>query len=373
MQKTAVILFNLGGPDERASIKPFLFNFFMDKNIIGAPLPIRWMLAKLISVKRSKQEAGDSYGFLGDKSPLLENTQKQAEALQKKLPQHMKVFVSMRYWHPRAEDVIEQVKEWGAQRLIFLPLYPQFSTTTSFSSVQEWQKQARKQGLKLPSKIICCYPWDGENGEGGFIGASADLIRKSYEDLDEQARKKGVKAPRLLFSAHGLPEVVVKRGDPYQWQCEQSAQKIVDALAIENLDWSICYQSRVGPLKWIGPSTEEELERAAHDNVPVLIYPHAFVSEHVETLVELDIEYREEADKMGVPLYGRAPTVMDHPKFIQGLADTVLAYDTGAEDIRPNFVQGRSQSFCQGQFKRCACQWLPDLISRPCGQNEEAA
>jgi ferrochelatase len=318
-KKTAVILFNLGGPDSKESIKPFLFNFFMDKNIIRAPVFVRFFLAKLIAWRRSKREAGDSYGELGDKSPLLENSQKQANALEAYLNMEdagqFKTFICMRYWHPMADEIARKVKEWSPDEIMLLPLYPQFSTTTTRSSFQEWDKASKKYGLNQQKTEICCYPW-----EEGFIEASAENIKAVYEKAEQETGKK----PRLLLSAHGLPESIIKQGDPYQWQCEQSAEKIAAATGIEGLDWEICYQSRVGPMKWIGPSTEEALEKASKDGVPVVILPHAFTQEHVETLVEIEIEYREEAEKMGLHDFYRVPTVGESAAFIEGLAHLVL-------------------------------------------------
>jgi ferrochelatase len=312
MTRTAVILFNLGGPDKRESIRPFLKNFFMDKNIIQAPYPVRLFLSSLIANRRSKREAGDSYSFLGGKSPLLDNTLAQQNALQARFDSNTKIFTVMRYWHPMSDQVAADVKNWAPDKIILLPLYPQFSTTTSWSSAQDWARACRKIGLNVPTRLICCYPF-----EPGFIEASARNVREAF---DAYIGANPGKRPRILFSAHGLPEKIIRQGDPYQWQCEESARKIAAATNIPNLDWQICYQSRVGPLKWIGPSTEEALEKAAHDAVPVLIYPHAFVSEHVETLVEIEIEYREEAEKRGVPGFGRIPTVSVSDLFIDGLA-----------------------------------------------------
>lgn len=317
-RKTAVVLFNLGGPDKPESISPFLKNFFMDKNIIAAPFPVRFLVSRLIAYKRSRKEAGASYGLLGGKSPLLENTLAQAESLQKVLGEDFKVFVSMRYWHPMAADVVRQVKAYEPDDIVLLPLYPQYSTTTTRSSLEDWQKQAQRQGLspkRSPkSCVIGCYPF-----QDGFIAASADLVKQAF---DAFVAKHGTR-PRVLFSAHGLPEKIVDQGDPYQWECEQGAARIAAATGIDHLDWMSCYQSRVGPLKWIGPSTEDALKKAAADKVPVLIYPHAFVSEHVETLVEIEQEYRHMAHEFGVPAFERVPTVSCHPAFITGLADLV--------------------------------------------------
>ncbi len=340
--KIAVVLFNLGGPDKAENIEPFLMNFFTDKNIIGLPYPLRYLLAKLISKRRSKREAGESYGFIGGKSPLLANSLAQANALETVLANdedEYKSWICMNYWHPMAKEVVQDVKKWGAEKIILLPLYPQFSTTTTKSSFESWDRQAKKYLADTPTHKICCYPWDR-----GFIKSSAKNIRKVYDRAEKSAKQ----APRLLFSAHGLPEKIIKKGDPYQWQCEQSAQIIARETGIENLDWEICYQSRVGPLKWIGPSTEEALEKAAADKVPVVIYPHAFTQEHVETLVELDIEYRELAENLGIHTYEKVETVGVEEDFIRGLADIVRA-SKSANDI----CSSEHKKLCPRNFSKC--------------------
>lgn len=347
--KVAVVVYNLGGPDGKDSIRPFLKNFFMDKNIIRAPWPVRVMVSELIAYRRTKREAGESYGLLGGGSPLLENTRAQERALEAHLreqdPRHdWRVFTCMRYWHPMAEQVAAAVKAWGADHIVRLPLYPQFSTTTTRSSFGDWDRACKKLGLDVPTASVCCYPF-----QGGFIAVSAERVRKSYWDYRGDHADQA--PPRVLFSAHGLPESVISDGDPYQWQCEESARLIAEATGIENLDWQICYQSRVGPQKWIGPSTEDALERAAHDKVPVLIYPHAFVSEHVETLVEIEIEYREEAEKLGVPGFARVETVGVAPDFISGLGDMIrtrLSQETTTAD--------GGQRLCPGTYRRCCMQ-----------------
>lgn len=333
--KTAVVLMNLGGPDKPESIKPFLFNFFMDKNIIGAPKPIRYLIARWISYSRGKGAAKTSYDALGGKSPLLENTMAQANALQTLFDAagvSAKVFVTMRYWHPMSAEVTKAVREYAPDKIVLLPLYPQFSTTTSFSSIQDWQRSADAIGMTIPTEKICCYPF-----VDGFIKASADLVRA--------ALAKAPPKTRVLFSAHGLPEKVIKGGDPYQYQCEQSAAKIAAAVGIENLDWQVCYQSRVGPLTWIGPSTEEALDKAAADGVGVIVYPHAFVNEHVETLVEIEEEYREYAHEKGIPYFGRVPTVATHPAFIEALAKLVTERLAGH----------KAERICPVTFNRCGC------------------
>lgn len=344
MTRVAVVLFNLGGPDCAESIKPFLKNFFMDKNIIQAPWPVRLIVSSLIANRRSKNEAGTSYGLLGGRSPLLDNTLAQAGALEKSLniaaPDTLwRVFTAMRYWHPMSDAAARDVADFVPDRVVLLPLYPQFSTTTTRSSIQAWHKAAAKIGLTAPTTTLCCYPFND-----GFIAASARLVRDAYSSFVQTHGR----TPRVLFSAHGLPEKIIQGGDPYQWQCEQAADAIAAATGIDQLDWKICYQSRVGPLKWIGPSTEDALRQAADDRVPVLIYPHAFVSEHVETLVEIEIEYREEAHKMGVPGFARVPTVGVAPEFIAGLRDMVIQHGSNATTLADG-----AKRICPENFTQC--------------------
>jgi ferrochelatase len=303
----------------------------------------------MIAKSRSKKEAGFSYGELGDKSPLLENSQVQSDALEMTLNasgQHQfKSFVCMRYWHPMADQVARDVKDFDPDRIILLPLYPQYSTTTTRSSHQQWVKAASKAGLDASSTLICCYP-----DQKGFIDASAYNLRGVYD----QAFAETAQQPRILFSAHGLPESIVKDGDPYQRQCEDSAASIVRAAGLSEADWQICYQSRVGPKKWLGPSTEEALEKAAADNISVIILPHAFTQEHVETLVEIDIEYREVAHKLGVPGFYKVPTVGTHPAFINGLAEMVQSRIDGGPRVAPHI----NTRICPAEFCRCAMQDL---------------
>ncbi|MCW9039284.1 MAG: ferrochelatase [Rhodospirillales bacterium] len=340
--RIAVILFNLGGPDQPESIEPFLFNLFNDPAIIGAPNPIRWLLAKMISRRRAPV-AAEIYEHLGGKSPLLELTRDQAQSLERELRDQGEVrcFVCMRYWHPMSEEVAHEVEIFSPDRIVLLPLYPQYSTTTSESSIKDWRRAAKKAGLDVDTRTICCYPT-----EPGFVEAVSELVGAAYAE----ASKTG--APRILFSAHGLPKKVIARGDPYQWQVEQTAAAVMARLGdgFASADWSVCYQSRVGPLEWIGPATEDELTRAGADKVPVVLVPIAFVSEHSETLVELDIEYREEAHRLGVPAYHRVPAVGVRAAFIDGLAGLVRAA-LGREATLSDGCGGRT---CEARFGKCA-------------------
>jgi ferrochelatase len=342
MSKTAIVLFNLGGPDTPAAVKPFLFNLFNDPAIIGAPGPVRWALARFISARRAPV-AREIYENLGGASPLLANTRTQAEALETALREspglgETKVFICMRYWHPMSAETVAEVAEWGPDRVVLLPLYPQFSTTTSGSSIGEWHRAAHAVGLKAETRTVCCYPFDR-----GFV---AEVAARTRVVLDE-ARKLG--DPRVLFSAHGLPKKIVEKGDPYQWQVEQSTEAVVAALDEPELDWLVCYQSRVGPLEWIGPDTEAEIVRAAEEGLPIVVVPIAFVSEHSETLVELDIEYRELAEKHGAAGYLRVPTVDAGTAFIEGLAAVVSnALERGAR-----VSSGEGTRLCPARWGRC--------------------
>ena len=327
MQKTAVVLFNLGGPDGPDAVEPFLFNLFNDPAIIGAPGPIRWLLAKLIS-KRRAPIAREIYANLGGGSPLLPNTRRQAEALESTLETRgeTKVFIAMRYWHPLTEEAVASVKAYGPDRVILLPLYPQFSTTTTGSSLRAWHAAAERAGLQVPTTSLCCYPV-----ETGLIKAMADRLRSTLSNVE------GDEPVRVLFSAHGLPKKVIAAGDPYQWQVEQTAAAVIASLGKRNVDWIVCYQSRVGPLEWIGPSTEDEIRRAGKDGLSLVVQPIAFVSEHSETLVELDIEYRRLAEETGVRAYHRVATVDASPDFIGGLSSMVQSLQPSGPGICTQF------------------------------------
>ncbi len=317
MHKTAVVLFNLGGPDRPGAVRPFLFNLFNDPAIIDAPGPLRWLLAQTISRRRAPI-ARKIYRELGGGSPLLPNTRAQAEALEAALnagggDREFKAFIAMRYWHPMSDQAAGAVKAYGPDQVVLLPLYPQFSTTTTGSSVADWTRAAAAAGLTAPSRSLCCYPT-----QPGFIAEVAGLLGAALA-------KAGADGPRVLFSAHGLPRKFIDGGDPSQWQIERTAAAVAAKVAGTSLDWRVCYQSRVGPLEWIGPSTESEIARAGAEGRSLIVVPIAFVSEHSETLVELDIEYRRLAEAKGVPSYTRVATVDTGAAFIEGLAELVRA------------------------------------------------
>ncbi|MCH8321795.1 MAG: ferrochelatase [Proteobacteria bacterium] len=344
-RKIAVILFNLGGPDKLASVKPFLFNLFNDSAIINLPQPLRFLLAKLISLRRAPV-ARDIYEHMGGKSPLLENTEKQAEALDKALGKNFKCFVVMRYWHPFSAETAARVKDFGPDRVVLLPLYPQFSTTTSASSLEDWAKAAKKVGIGAVTSGICCFPT-----EKNFIAAHTEAIKP----LLINSIKAG--PTRILFTAHGLPEKIIEKGDPYAWQVKKTVAAVMASLWRQKefggkpLDYVICYQSRVGPLKWIGPSTEAEIIRAGEDGKNLVVVPISFVSEHSETLVELDIEYARLAKANKIKHYTRVPALGDGQGFILSL-QRMVENALSKEAINP----AAGNQICPADYVRCPCK-----------------
>lgn len=341
--KTAIVLFNLGGPDKPEAVQPFLFNLFSDPAIVRLPKFLRQFIARKIS-KGREHKAQEIYKKIGGHSPILRNTQLQANALEAVLNRQeaniYKCFVSMRYWHPFVDEVMEDVQEFRPDEIVLVPLYPQFSTTTSASSLKSWHDTMKQPELSLPTYTVCCYPQ-----QKGFINSLSDLVRSSYHVACDYGR------PKVLFSAHGLPEKIVKAGDPYPWQCHQTVQSILREINIPELDHVLCYQSRIGPLKWIGPETREEIRQVASEKRPVVIAPIAFVSEHSETLVEIDIEYRRLAEEWGSPYFAYTGTVDVAPRFIEGLADMVRSVRTN----KSNCVSETGERLCPKQMTGCAC------------------
>jgi ferrochelatase len=340
--KRAVVLFNLGGPDRIAAVEPFLFNLFNDPAVMRLPSILRWPLAKQIARVRARTARG-IYEKLGGGSPLLANTEAQARALEVALGPEYRAFVAMRYWHPFAGETARAVKEWGAEEITLLPLYPQFSTTTTASSLADWRRAARQAGLAGPGQAICCYP-----DESGFIAAIVEEVRKILRPWRSTEKK------RILFSAHGLPERIVAQGDPYPWQVARTVAALRAALAgdLAGIDSVLCYQSRVGPLKWLGPSIDSEIRRAGAEKVGLLVVPVAFVSEHSETLIELDVEFKHLASQVGVPTYLRAPTASTSGALIAGLAKLVA----GARARPGTIASGAGERLCPASYAPCPCR-----------------
>ena len=344
--KVAVVLFNLGAPDRLEAVRPFLRNLFGDPAILRLPWPLRVPLAHLIAWWRAPT-ARRIYAAMGGASPLLAETVAQAEALAARLADaggaEFSVFVAMRHWRPSTGEAVRRVAAETPDRIVLLPLYPQFSTTTTASSLAAWRREARARGLSAPTATICCYP-----DAAGWVASQADL-------LADAIRVSGCDAARLrvLFSAHGLPRRIVQAGDPYPEQVDRTARAVVASLGgrFGDLDWRVCYQSRVGPLEWIGPSTAAEVERGAREGKVLVVAPVSFVSEHAETLVELDMEYRALAERNGAPGFHRVPAVGTHGDFIAGLAAMAAAAahgPAGAASVPHGRLCGAAVEACPG-------------------------
>lgn len=355
VDRVGVVLFNLGGPDSFDAIEPFLFNLFKDPAIIKIPGPMRWLVAKLISRRRAPI-AREIYAHLGGASPILGETRAQAEALESRLTARhsairWRVEIAMRYWHPFAGEAAGRLKAFAPQRIVLLPLYPQYSGTTTGSSVRDWHRAAAAEGIEAATDFICCYPDHDE-----FIAAQVGLIAQGVATA--RAGTKPAVPLRILLSAHGLPKRVIDRGDPYRWQVERTAAAIargLEARGVMARDTEIvtCYQSRVGPLEWIGPATDSEIKRAGAAGAMVVVAPIAFVSEHSETLVELDIEYAALAQASGVASYTRVPALAIDDGFIGCLAEMVAAALDGDGAPRPVRTGMADPNACRQAFPSC--------------------
>jgi len=315
----AVVLFQLGGPDSLEAVKPFLYNLFCDPDIINFPgaFLARKPLAKFISSKRAKKVA-EHYAEIGGKSPIVELTGAQATALQAELEKRCmaRVFVAMRYWHPSTEEVIAELKKGRYDKIILLPLYPQYSKATTASSLNEWKRQcARLHFEDIPTEAVCCY-----HNHPLYIEAIVDRANSTYKKFSAVGPEK----TDLVFSAHGVPLSLIAGGDPYQQHIEETVR-----LVMEKGQWKsphiLCYQSKAGPAGWLKPSLLQSIrELARRGRKHLLVIPIAFVTEHIETLHEIDIETRAEAGHLGITQFEMMPALNDHPKFIGCLTDLVM-------------------------------------------------
>jgi ferrochelatase len=319
-KKIGIVLLNLGGPDSAEAVQPFLYNLFSDPDIINFPLSFlfRKRLAKLISTKRAPKII-EQYKHIGGKSPILELTTKQANALEKELNSKIncKVYIAMRYWKPFTEEVIEQIKKDNIDEVILLPLYPQFSVSTTGSSVNEWTKiKLKNPAIKnLKVELIETYYTDPN-----YIDAIIENINQTLKRFPEERQKDLV----LLFSAHGTPVKLVKMGDPYNEHIQQTVAEVMKRSGYKQRHY-LSYQSKVGPQKWLEPKTSDTIERLASEGVKdILVIPVAFVSDHLETLFEVGIEFRHLAKEKGIEQFEVMPGLNDSPKFISALANLVL-------------------------------------------------
>jgi len=306
--QTAVFLMNLGGPRNLAEVEPYLYELFSDPLVIDAPLgPFRKLLARIISRRRAPSSA-EKYQLIGGRSPLVEGTEAQARALAAALGPGFTTHLAMRCGHPSTEEGVREALAAGAKRAVSLPLYPQWANATSRSSLEEMRRRWPKE---LPLVEVCSW-----QDHPGWLDAAAGTVRDAIAGLPEAHRT----APLVVFSAHGIPLSQVRKGDPYPGHVEASCRGVAERLGLSS--WQLTYQSKIGPAKWLGPDTVEWIEAHARGRALVTV-PIAFVSEHLETLYDLDILAREAAEKGGAAAYARAAAVGTRPDFVAALADIV--------------------------------------------------
>ena len=319
MGRVGVLLLNLGGPDKIEDVRPFLYNLFSDPEIIRLPVKaLQKPLAWLISTLRAKKSQAN-YLEIGGGSPLRSITEAQAEALESKLKelgQDAKIYIGMRYWHPFTEEAVSHIKQDGIKKLVILPLYPQFSISTSGSSFRVLEEMWATDPTLQQIKYTLISSWYDNSG---YLQAMADLIAQELDKFEQPEKA------HIFFSAHGVPvSYVEEAGDPYQREIEECTRLIMQTLNRSN-DYTLAYQSRVGPVEWLQPYTEESLKALGEKGIKsLLVVPISFVSEHIETLQEIDMEYREVAEEAGITNFQRVPALNIHPGFIDSLAHLVV-------------------------------------------------
>ncbi len=318
--ETAVVLFQLGGPDTLDAVEPFLYNLFCDPDIIDVPgaFLIRKMLARLISSRRAPR-VRELYRRIGGGSPILAQTTLQANRLREVLETRgypLSVYIAMRYWHPMTEEVYGRILDDGVKEVVLLPLYPQYSKATTGSSMKEWARIVRaSQRDKLSVKAVESY-YDNPL----YVGALVQNINTSIAKVPADERGK----VHLVFSAHGTPMKLVREGDPYSEHIEKTYQLVVKNGNF-GLPHHLCFQSKIGPQRWLEPSLTGMIKNLASQKVShIIVVPMAFVTEHIETLSEINIEAREEAGALGIEYFDMMPALIAGEKFIACLADLVI-------------------------------------------------
>jgi ferrochelatase len=311
---TALILLNMGGPDSLEAIEPFLYNLFSDRELIQLPAGalLQKPFAKLISSRRAKKVT-ENYDMIGGKSPLLEWTQKQAAGTAQRLGEQVKPYVIMRYWHPRAEAVLAEIKTAGIDRAVVVSMYPHYTGATTGSSINDFKQAAAKVHPALDYQLIEeWHDWPA------YLDSLANRVNEGLDRFHDLMRDE----VQILFSAHALPQKFIDRGDPYRDHVAATVRGVM--ARVGSYDWSIAYQSRSGPVKWMEPGTEEALHKLAEEgHRALLMVPISFVSDHIETLEEIDIQYHNLAVSLGIVNFVRAPSLNDHDDFLDALAALV--------------------------------------------------
>jgi len=327
-RRVGVLLLNLGGPENLEDVRPFLYNLFSDPDILRTPLPfLQKPLGWAISTFRHKKSQ-EAYRSIGGGSPIRQITEAQASALEESLRKkglvNAKVYIGMRYWHPYTDEAVEQMKKDGIEKIIMLPLYPQFSISTTGSSLRLLDVMMKDDSYLEKTKytVVPSYPT-----RAGYVAAQAELISKELTKFPEPEKA------HIFFSAHGVPRSYIEQaGDPYQKQIEECVSAIMRKLNVPN-KYTLAYQSRVGPVEWLRPYTDEAIEELGKEGIKdLVVIPISFVSEHIETLEEIDQEYKELAHESGIERWARVPALDTNPSFIEDLADMVMESDA-APDI----------------------------------------
>ncbi len=314
---TGLVLLNMGGPDSLRAVRPFLYNLFSDRDLIQLPAgallqkPFAWLISRVRAPKVKL-----NYASIGGKTPLLEWTQKQARGTAQILGEQVEPFVAMRYWNPRAEDCLHKMKAQGIEQAVVLSMYPHYTNATTGSSIKDFAAAAAKIYPELKYTVIReWYDWPA------YLDSLANRIREGLEKFHELVRDE---IP-ILFSAHALPQKFIDEGDPYLDHVLCTVRGVMERF--EERPWKLGFQSRTGPVKWMEPDSLDVLEQLGAEKAPgALIVPISFVSDHIETLQEIDFEFRMHAEQVGLPRFERTPSLNDNEDFLQALAGLVRAH-----------------------------------------------
>lgn len=327
-ERIAVVLLSTGGPDSKAAILPYLYNYYKDPQNLPLPIGLRTIGAFFTALTQRFTTMRETYRRLGFQSPLLQNTKAQAISLERVLNAtktadvHYRCYVSMVYWHPFSDEVMDEIKSYGADRVILLPMFPQKSLKTTYAMVKDWLITAEEENLQVKTQVL-----DEFYHLKGFAAAAGSQISPSMYRVSDKARRAKLEKPRVIFVARYHPPRLKKAGDPYAQSVENTAKLIIKAIGGDH-DYRVCYQPAPTLSSTIGPLLDDALKEAAADNVPVLIFPVSYAAEDPVTMVMFDQLYAEHAKEFGVPLYERAQTVSNHNDLMTALSETIIGEDS---------------------------------------------
>jgi ferrochelatase len=327
-ERIAVVLLSTGGPDSKKAILPYLYNYYSDPQNLPLPFGFRTMGAFFTALTQRFTTMRETYRRLGFQSPLLQNTKSQAISLERVLNAsktedvHYRCYVSMVYWHPFSDEVMDEIKTYDADRVILLPMFPQKSLKTTYAMVKDWLITAQEEKLDIKTQVF-----DEFYHLKGFSAAAGSQISPSMYRVSDKARRAKLEKPRVIFVARYHPPRLKKLGDPYAESVEKTAQLIIEAIGGDH-DYRVCYQPAPTLSSTIGPVLDETLQEAADDNIPVLIFPISYAVEDPVTMVMFDQLYAEHAKRFGVPLYERAKAVGNHNDLMVALSEVIIAEDT---------------------------------------------